>query len=361
MSRKRSIFLLCSTAVLLAGCEPAQQPTPEIRAVRTMIADPKPIADDRRAIGEIRPRHESELGFLVSGKIVLRAVDAGALVKHGDLIARVEDADYRNKLKAAEADFAAADAAVVESRSAEERARTLLAQGSTTRVIFESAQKNLRSSEAKVESTKASLELAKDQLRYTELRAEFDGIVTAIGAEVGQVVSAGKMIVKLAPPEAKDAVFSIAESVFGDGRPDERPELVVSLLSHADIMANGVVREISPIADPNTRTYQVKVTLNDPPEQMRFGASIVGRRKGKSTPSVVLPAGALFDKSGEPAVWTVSKESGELALKAVVVARYETDRVVISEGLQKGDVVVTAGVNRLRERQKVRVAEGAGQ
>jgi multidrug efflux pump subunit AcrA (membrane-fusion protein) len=76
---------------------------------------------------------------------------------------------------------------------------------------------------------------------------------------------------------------------------------------------------------------------------------------------VVLPAGALFDKSGEPAVWTVSKESGELALKAVVVARYETDRVVISEGLQKGDVVVTAGVNRLRERQKVRVAEGAGQ
>ena len=358
MSRKRLMFLLCSTAVLLGACQEPQQQAPEIRAVRTMVADPKPIPDDRRAIGEIRPRHESELGFLVSGKIVLRAVDVGALVKRGDVIARVEDTDYRNKLKAAEADFAAADAAVVESRSAEERASTLLAQGSTTRVIYESAQKNLRSSEAKVESTKASLELARDQLRYTELRAEFDGIVTAIGAEVGQVVSSGKMIVKLAPPEEKDAVFSIAESVFGDGASSERPELLVSLLSHPDVVADGVVREISPIADPSTRTFQVKVMLKEAPEQMRFGASIVGRRKGSAAPSVLLPAGALFDKGGEAAVWIVSKESGELLLKPVVVARYETDRVVISEGLEKGDVVVTAGVNRLRERQKVRIAQG---
>jgi multidrug efflux pump subunit AcrA (membrane-fusion protein) len=99
------------------------------------------------------------------------------------------------------------------------------------------------------------------------------------------------------------------------------------------------------------------VTLKDPPEQMRFGASIVGRRKGAVAPSVVLPAAALFDKSGEPAVWVVTS-AGELELKTVVVARYETDRVVISDGLAKGDVVVTAGVNRLRERQKVRIAQG---
>jgi RND family efflux transporter MFP subunit len=360
MYRKRLTLLLCTAACLLAACQEPQQEAHDIRAVRTMVADPQPIPDDRRAIGEVRPRHESELGFLVSGKIVARAVDVGAVVNRGDLIARVEDADYRNKLKAAEADYTAADAAIVESRSSEERARILLAQGSTTRVIYESAQKNLRSSEAKVESTKASLELARDQLRYTELRAEFDGVVTAIGAEVGQVVSSGKMIVKLAPPEAKDAVFAIAESVFGDGHTDAHPELSVSLLSHPDVTADGVVREISPIADPNTRTFQVKVTLKDPPDQMRFGASIVGRRKGTSAPSVVLPAGALFDKTGEPAVWVVEK-SGELELKTVAVARYETDRVVISDGIAKGDVVVIAGVNRLRERQKVRIAEGGQQ
>jgi RND family efflux transporter MFP subunit len=360
MLRKNLILLLCGSACLLAACQEKVQQAPEIRAVRTQVADPQPIPDDRRAIGEIRPRRESELGFLVSGKIIQRAVDVGAVVKRGDLIAKVEDADYRNKLKAAEADFAAADAAIVESRSAEERARILLAQGSTTRVIFEAAQKNLRSSEAKVESTKASLELARDQLRYTELRAEFDGVVTAIGSEVGQVVSSGKMVVKLAQPEEKDAVFAIAESVFGDGNADQRPELTISLLSHPEVAADGVVREISPIADPNTRTFQVKVTLKGPPDQMRFGASIVGRRKGLSAPGVVLPAGALFDKGGEPAVWVVGK-SGELELKPVVVARYETDRVVVSEGLARGEVVVTAGVNRLRERQKVRIAQGGPQ
>lgn len=353
MLRKNLLLLLCGAACLLAACQEKVQEAPEIRAVRTLVANPQPIPDDRSAIGEIRPRHESELGFLVSGKIIHRAVDVGATVSRGDLIARVEDADYRNKLKAAEADYAAADAAIVESRGAEERARILLAQGSTTRVIFESAQKNLRSSEAKVESTKASLELARDQLRYTELRAEFDGVVTAVGAEVGQVVSSGKMVVKLAPPEQKDAVFAIAESVFGE----ERPELAISLLSHPEVAADGVVREISPIADPTTRTFQVKVTLKDAPEQMRFGASVVGRRKGTTIPSVVLPAGALFDKGGEPAVWVVD-QSGVLELKQVVVARYETDRVVISHGLAKGDVVVTAGVNRLRERQKVRIAQG---
>jgi RND family efflux transporter MFP subunit len=353
------MLLACASALALAACQEQRVEAPEIRAVRTMVADPRLLPDDRRAIGEIRPRHESELGFLVSGKVVQRAVDVGALVKRGDLIAKVEDTDYRNKLRAAEADYIAADAAVVESRSAEERARTLLAQGSTTRVIFESAQKNLRSSEAKVESTKASLELAKDQLSYTELHAEFDGVVTAVGAEVGQVVSSGKMIIKLAPPEAKDAVFAIAESVLGNGSTGERPELSIALLSHPDITVDGVVREISPIADPTTRTFQVKVTLKDAPEQMRFGASVIGRRKMAAVPSVVLPAGALFDKAGEPAVWVVAP-GGELELKTVVVARYETDRVVISDGLAKGDVVVTAGVNRLRERQKVRIAQGGG-
>jgi multidrug efflux pump subunit AcrA (membrane-fusion protein) len=102
----------------------------------------------------------------------------------------------------------------------------------------------------------------------------------------------------------------------------------------------------------------VKVTLKDPPEQMRFGGSVVGRVKASTAPVVVLPGSALFDKGGRPAVWVVDPARGSLRLRPVTVARYETDRVVVGEGLAKGDVVVTAGVNRLREDQKVRVSEG---
>jgi RND family efflux transporter MFP subunit len=352
-------ILLLGTALAAAGCGEVEPRAPEVTAVRTMTADPRPVADDRRAIGEVRPRYESELGFLVAGKVIARTVDVGALVRKGDLLARLDEQDYRNRLKSAEADFIAAEAVAVEADAAEGRLRQLLSTGSTTRANYDAALKNLRSAEAKRESAKAALELARDQLGYTELRADFDGVVTAIGAEAGQVISAGKMIIRLAAPDDKDAVFSIAEAAFGGrGATDGPPEITASLLSNPEVAADGVVREISPVADPATRTFQVKVTLKDPPSQMRFGASIVGRLKVASAPVVVLPAGALFDRDGAPAVWIVDQASGALALKTVVVARYETDRVIVSNGLAKGDVVVTAGVNRLREKQKVRLAQG---
>jgi RND family efflux transporter MFP subunit len=351
-------FLMLGTALAAAGCgEVAERPR-EIKVVRTVTADPQPIADDRRAVGEVRPRYESELGFRIAGKVVSRKVDVGALVRKGELLARLEEQDYRNKLKAAGADFAAADAVLVEAQAAEGRLRQLLSSGTTTRANYDAALKNLRSAEAKRDSARAAMEMASDQLAYTELLADFDGIVTSVGADPGQVVNTGKMIVRLAQPDDKDAVFAVSESVFGGRRSDERPEITTSLLSNPEVAADGAVREISPVADPVTRTFQVKVTLKDPPAQMRFGSSVVGRLKAATVPVVVLPAAALFDRHGVPAVWVVDRSTGEVALKSVSVARYETDRVIISGGLQKGDIVVTAGVNRLRENQKVQLAGG---
>ena len=345
-------------ALLVVGCADAAPRQAEVRPVRTLVVDPRPIDDDRRAVGEVRPRYESDLGFRVSGKVVSRAVDVGAAVKAGDILASIDDQDYRNKLISAEADVVAAEAALVESKGAEGRLRRLLDSGVTTRANYDVALKNLRSAEAKVDSAKASLNLARDQVAYSRLSADFDGIVTAVGAEAGQVINVGQMIVRLARPDDKDAVFSIAEQAFSSRRgDDERPEIVAVLLSNPNVSAEGVVREISPVADPATRTFQVKVTLRHPPEQMRFGGSIVGRVKASTVPVVVLPGSALFDKAGRPAVWVVDPASNSLLLKTVTVARYETDRVVVSEGLARGDVVVTAGVNRLRENQKVKVAQ----
>ena len=342
----------------VSGCGQEAPKTVEVRPVRTVVVDPKPIADDSRAVGEIKPRQESDLGFRVSGKLIARLADVGVSVAKGETLARLDEQDTSNKLKSAEADVVAAQAVLTEAKGAEDRLKQLLATGTTTRTNYDAALKNFRSAEAKLDSAKAALSLAKDQLRYTELRADFDGIVTAVGAEPGQVINTGQMIVRLAPPKEKDAVFAISEAAFR-GRPEgERPEIVVTLLSNPDVSADGVVREISPVADAATRTYQVKVTLKDPPESMRFGASVVGRLKTTTAPVVVLPGSALFDKAGKPAVWVYQAASQVVALKPVVVSRFETDRVIIGEGLAKGDIVVTAGVNRLREGQKVRLAEG---
>ncbi len=354
-------FLALGLALAAAGCgEAASEKAAEVRPVRTQVVEPKPFGDARSAIGEIKPRYESDLGFRIAGKITQRSVDIGSMVKKGDVLAQLDDQDYRNKAASAETDIAAAQAVLTEAQAAEGRLRHLLANGNTTRANYDVALKNLRSAEAKLEAAKTAMKLANDQVAYGTLRADFDGIVTATGAESGQVINVGQMVVRLARPDEKDAVFAIAESILANRAADAaRPEIVAQLLSNPEIATEGEVREISPVADPVTRTFQVKVTLKDPPEQMRFGGSVVGRVKASTTPVVVLPGSALFDKAGQPAVWIVDPASGSVALKPVTVARYETDRVVIGAGLEKGDVVVTAGVNRLRENQKVRIAEGS--
>ena len=358
MSLRRHLFLL-ACMLPVAGCNDVAPRAPEVKSVRTLVVDPRPIDDDRRAVGEVKPRHESELAFRVAGKMVARAVDVGAVVKKGDVLARLDEQDYRNRLKSAESDLVAADAVFVEAQGTEDRQRQLLSSGATTRALYDSALKNYRSADAKREQARTAVDMARDQVNYSELHAEFEGIVTAVGAEVGQVVNSGHMIVRIARSAEKDAVFSIAEAAFEYNNAGDRPrEVAVLLLSNPGVSANGVVREISPIADPTTRTYQVKVTLNNPPEQMRFGGSVVGHLKASSLPVVVLPGSALFDRDGTPAVWIVDPADQSVRLKTITVTRYETDRVIVSGGLAKGDVVVTAGVNRLRESQRVRVAEG---
>lgn len=354
---RHTFVLLMALTVSACGAEAPK--TGEVRPVRTVVVDPKPIDDDRQAVGEIKPRFESDLGFRVAGKLISRAVDVGVTVKKGDLLARLDDQDYQNKLRSADADVASAEAVLTEAQGSENRLRQLLSTGTTTRANYDAALKNLRSAEARLDAAKAALALARDQVAYAELKADFDGVVTAVGAEPGQVINVGQMVIRLAKPDDKDAVFAIAEAAFR-GRPqDEKPEVSVTLLSNPSIVTDGVVREVSPVADQTTRTYQVKVALKSPPEQLRFGSSVIGRLKATTAPVIVLPGSALFDKGGQPAVWLFQPQTGTVILKPVVVARFETDRVVISEGLEKGQIVVTAGVNRLREGQKVRLAEGA--
>lgn len=341
------------------GIVPGADRGREVRVVKTLTVEPKAMPTRHSAVGEIRPQRESDFAFRLSGKLVSRTVDVGASVKKGDVLARLDDQDYRNRLRSAKADQQAAEAAVVEARASEIRIRKLLEQGYTTRANHDAALKNLRSAVAKLEAMQAAFDMAKDQLAYTELRADFDGVVTAVGAEEGQVVNVGQMVARIADPANKDAVFSIAEAMFA-AHPAERAgaRITISLLSDPSIAALGFVREVAPMADAATRTYQVKVALQGAPEAMRFGASVAGRVEWPGDPVVTIPGSALFDLRGDPAVWVVGADN-MVALKPIVVGHYETDRVIVTGGLTKGDIVVTAGVNRLRDRQKVRI-EGDG-
>jgi RND family efflux transporter MFP subunit len=341
--------------MVLLGCTPEDAPA-ALRLVRTLVVDPKSISEHRDVIGEVRPRYESDLSFRVAGKVLSRLVDVGASVKQGDTLATLDTQDYHNRLRSAEADVTSAEAALVEAQGAEGRQAKLLKDGWTTRATYDTVLRNLRTAEARLAAARANLDLTRDQLNYTELKADFDGVITAVGAEAGQNVNAGQMIMKVARPDDRDGVFNIAETAFAD-LPEAHPEVIVWPLSNPDLAVEGVVREISPVADPATRTYTVKVTLRSPPPQLRFGMSIAGRLKGHAALAVSLPFSAVLEKNGWPAVWVLDEGSSSLTLRPITVARYEANAVVVASGLVKGDIVVTAGVNTLTAGQKVRHGE----
>jgi RND family efflux transporter MFP subunit len=231
-----------------------------------------------------------------------------------------------------------------------------LKDGWTPKATYDGALQNLQAAEARLKAAKASLNLTQDQLNYTTLRADFDGVITAVGAEAGQNVNAGQMVVKLARPDDKDGVFNIAETALTEIGATQI-EVLVWPLSNPELPVEGIVREISPVADPATRTYTVKVTLKNAPPQLRFGMSIGGRLKGQAALAVALPLAALFETNGSPAVWVLDQQSNSLTLRPIAVARYEANTVIVGSGLARGDVVVTAGVNTLTVGQKVRLAE----
>src|SRR5215831_11774720 len=343
--------------LMLAACHEEQKATPQaVRPVRTVTVALQEAGEKVALTGEIQPRYQADLGFRVNGKILARPVDVGTQVKTGDLLARLDPQQYRQDFEVAKAEVAKADAEVTRARAQEYRQRELLKNGHTTQVAYDQALKTFKTAEAQADAARAKQVQASENLGYTELKADNNGVITAVGADAGQVVSAGQMVVRLAQPGEREAVFNVAETTFKT--PPKNPTVEVELVSNPDIKTSGKVRYVSPQADPTTRTYTVRVSLPDAPPQMRLGANVVGSVTMNEGMAVTIPGSALFQKDGQPAVWLVTKD-GTVQLKPITVERYQGDSVVVGSGLAQGDVVVTGGVQKLLPGQKVRLMQAS--
>ena len=321
---------------VLLGCEQPAPPPAEATLVRALGVQMTQFDRTAALTGEIRARHESNLGFRVGGKVIERLVDVGATVAEGDLLARLDNQDQQNALKAAQSDIAAAQAAIEQSRTQEERQRKLLADGYTTRTQYDNAQRRYAQAQAELAGAQAKLRLAQDTLSYTELRADRAGVVTAKGAEPGQVVASGQMVVRLADPNEREAVFQVPGAGLRlEGGSAQLPPVEVRLVSDQNLVTEGTIREVSPGVDPVTRTYTVKVALTDPPPAFLLGASVVGRAKLPTQSVINLPSSALFQTAqGEPAVWVVDQPQDTVSLRPVSVLQYDTGTVTVSSGLE---------------------------
>ncbi|HKA64491.1 MAG TPA: efflux RND transporter periplasmic adaptor subunit, partial [Methyloceanibacter sp.] len=262
-------------ATLVAACDEKQEAgEPVPRPVRTVTLEKSQAGAPVVLTGRIEALDEAALGFRLSGRLIERNVSVGDRVETGQTLARLEALNEMNALRAAKADLAAARAKLVQVGNHFERQETLLAQGWTTRANYDQAKRELGTAEAQVEASEARLKAAHDQVDFTELKADAEGVVTAVGAEPGEVVQAGQMIVRLARQGGRDAVFDVPAQVLRTA-PSEAV-VNVQLANDPSVTATGLVRQVSPQADPVTRTFQVKVGLSHPPEAMLLGAPVTG-------------------------------------------------------------------------------------
>lgn len=351
MNAGRVLLLMGSS--MLCACGAEQAPEIPARPVRSVIVTGGSSGDSTTYTAEIRSRFETDLSFQVGGKIIRRDVDVGAAVKRNQVLAQLDQTDTQLGVDAARGAVPAAQSDLDRSRSEEARFRDLLERGLTTRAQYQAQQTAVRAAEAKLSQATAELRLAQQRLGYTTLRADQDGVVTRMLVEAGSVVSAGQRVMSIARPSELEAVFDVPDARIGEIR--NLSSVVINPLSGDGTAWAGRVREISPSADPVTRTYQVRTSIVNPPPSLRLGMTVsVTLPLTGGPPNVALPSTSIFQKDGKPAVWIV-KDDGTVELRPVSVERYDSDRVFIASGIRTGERVVTAGVHRLAPGEKVRV------
>jgi RND family efflux transporter MFP subunit len=359
------LALLPALGLGLASCDEAKSgaengvaPARPSKPVLTATVKYEPLSPDRSFVAVIRPRIETDLGFRVPGKVARRMVDVGQPVKGGDALAELDETDLRLQREQAEADVRALATAVIQASAEEQRVQNLRKQGWSTDAALERARAVADDTRARKERADRALSLAENALGYAVLRADADGVVTAALVEPGQVVTAGQAAMRVARLSEKEAVIAVPESLvsrISSGKAS------LSLWADPDTPYAATLRELSPVADPATRTYAARYALPEAGEAVKLGmTATLTVADGHQDRAARLPLSALFNQGAGPSVWTVDPATGSLALKAVEVAGYGARDVLVRSGVADGDQVVALGVQKLDPASKVRVVSALG-
>ena len=358
LRRRWAAGCLVAAAIPLAGCDepkPAEEP---LRPVLSQAVTIGPFWRVANYSGEVRARYETALGFRISGKIVERLVEVGDTVKSGQLLARLDPEDYRLRLMNAQAGLAAAGAEKNKAAADLKRYSALLEKKLISEADYTDYRNAYQVAKARLDQAEAELAVTRNQAEYTELRADRGGVITAVEAETDQVVGVGQTVMRMALAREKEVVIAVPENRLDELRLAD--DIRITLWAHPESAYRGRIREISPGADPVTRTYKVKVTILEPGAGVQLGMTAsVNIRQRLQGEVASLPLSAVFQLRGQPAVWVVAPDTGAVRLAPVEVAEYRHDVVLIRSGVRDGQRVVTAGVHKLYPDQRVRLLDEA--
>ncbi|MGO4337187.1 efflux RND transporter periplasmic adaptor subunit [Labrys sp. KB_33_2] len=352
MQLRRALLFGGLVAVLSPAIAWGGGPPARVGIVTARATDYRPSVS---LTGDVEAQVQSDISFRVSGRIIERLVDVGDHVTPDQVLARVDGQEQRITLDTANAALASAQAQLQQSQAAYQRQKTLITSNATSQSSLDAAQENLSVAQASVSAATAQVEQAKEQLGYADLRAGVAGTVTARNAETGQVVQAGQTVVSIAQDGPRDAVFDVYEALID--KPPGSPEVGITLVADPRVKTTGHVREVSPIVDARKGTIRVKIGLKETPPGMSLGTAVRGEASLAPQRRFVLPASALFEWQGKPAVWTVTADQHQAQPRAVTLDRYTTHDVVLSGGLEDGEAVVVQGGQLLRPGQIVETVQ----
>jgi RND family efflux transporter MFP subunit len=335
----------------MVGCSEKPPKTEDIRPVRAMVVAPAGARQAVELAGEVLPRYESRLGFRVGGKVIARRVDVGTVVKRGQLLMQLDASDFQLAQAQAKAGVSAADSTLALAQSELNRYRELRQKNFVSQAVLESKEAAYKAALATHEQATVGLRVQANQSGYASLVADADGVVTGIDAEVGQVVSAGMPVVRIARTGEKEVRVSIPEDQVAKLKGIS--DVTVRTWANPDVALEGRLRELSPIADSATRTFTAKIALPKAGGEIRLGMTATVSFASEAPPGIRLPMTALLNHKEKTAVWVV--DQGAVKLTMVEVAGAMGNEIIIMAGLAPGQMVVTAGVNLLREGQKVTV------
>jgi RND family efflux transporter MFP subunit len=352
----RSRLSVAGLAVVsgLAGCGEASEQAPEAppdRPVLVSVVRYAAQSQGRDFVATIRARVESDLGFRVAGKVVKRFVQNGQRVKAGDALATLDENDLRLQKEQADAELSAANMALAQASGDEKRALALRKNGWTTQAALDRIRAAAEEARGRRRRAERAVELASNSLDYATLRADADGVVTETLVEPGQVVAAGQTAIRIARMGELEAAVSLPEdyaAAAGKGSAS------LTLWTNRSKTYRAKLRELSPSADPVTRTFSARYTILDPDPAIALGMTAALAIDAAGDQRVVkLPLSAIYDEGRGPAVWKVAGD-GRLQLASVRVLRLEGDAALVAGALAEGDRIVTLGVHKLQAGSKVR-------
>jgi len=353
-------FLSVAVATLLAACSP-EPPAEPLRTVRTAEIRYDKAQETNRYTGTVQARHEVDQAFRVGGKILARKVDVGQTVREGDVLAMLDETDYRLAEEAARQQHLAAATQARQAQSDRRRNQELIGDGAVSSSEDEHTQSGAIRAQAAAEAAARQLELARNRLKYTVLRASRSGVVTAVRAESGQVVAEGQPVVSIANPGEPEVVVDVPEDQVAAFK---AAQYQASLNAMPDQTFEVALRELAPQAASQTRTYRARLKPVKPrPLPLGATATLLAQRPAGDSAVAAIPASAITQAGGKPAVWVVRREgAGAVAtvhLSPVSLHGYRNDEVLIS-GLPPGELVVTAGVQKMAPGLRVTLAGDAG-